>query len=154
MEIRKLNAAVGAEVVGVDAARMKSDEALPAQVMDALEEHGVLVFRDLHLDPETQVEFCGHLGTVAHFPGSHPVRGIFRVTLDRSKNRAADYLKGTFDWHIDGCTPTGDECPEKATMLSAVAVAERGGETEFASTYGAYDALSEDEKEELGKLRV
>jgi alpha-ketoglutarate-dependent taurine dioxygenase len=154
MEVRKLNAAVGAEVVGVDAARMRSDEALPPLVMAALEEHGVLVFRDLHLEPETQVEFCRHLGTVPDFPGSHPVPGIFRVTLDRTKNRAADYLKGTFDWHIDGCTPTGDECPEKATMLTAVAVAASGGETEFASTYGAYDTLSEDEKEELGKLRV
>ena len=154
MQIRKLNAAVGAEVVGVDRARMKSDEALPAQVLAALEEHGVLVFRDLHLEPETQVEFCNRLGTVEYFPGTHPVPGIFRVTLDRNKNRAADYLKGTFDWHIDGCTPNGDECPEKATMLSAVAVAESGGETEFASTYGAYDALSETEKEELSKLRV
>ena len=154
MEVRKLNAAVGAEVAGVNAGRMKSDEALPAQVMEALEEHGVLVFRDLHLEPETQVDFCNQLGTVAYLPGSHPVAGIFRVTLDRSKNRAADYLKGTFDWHIDGCTPNGDECPEKATMLSAVAVAETGGETEFASTYGAYDGLDEDEKEELGKLRV
>ena len=154
MQIRKLNAAVGAEVIDVDAARMKSDQALPAQVLAALEEHGVLVFRDLHLEPETQVDFCNQMGTVAYFPGTHPVAGIFRVTLDRSKNRAADYLKGTFDWHIDGCTPNGDECPEKATMLSAVAVAESGGETEFASTYGAYDGLSESEKEDLSKLRV
>ena len=154
MHIRKLNAAVGAEVLEVDAARMKSDPALPAQVMAALEEHGVLVFRDLHLDPETQVDFCNQIGTVGYFPGSHPVAGIFRVTLDRSKNRAADYLKGTFDWHIDGCTPNGDECPEKATMLSAVAVAESGGETEFASTYGAYDALTDEEKERYGQVRV
>ena len=31
---------------------------------------------------------------------------------------------------------------------------ERGGETEFASTYGAYDVLREEEKEEFGRLRV
>jgi alpha-ketoglutarate-dependent taurine dioxygenase len=41
-----------------------------------------------------------------------------------------------------------------ATVLSAHAVAASGGETEFASTYAAYDALSEDEQEEYLQLRV
>ena len=88
------------------------------------------------------------------FPGHHPVEGIYLVTLDTSKNPMADYLRGTFDWHIDGCTPLGDENPEMATVLTAHAVAERGGETEFASTYGAYEALSDAEKERFGSLRV
>ena len=48
------------------------------------------------------------------------------------------YLRGTFDWHIDGCT---DDIPIMATILSAHAVADSGGETEFASSYAAYDAL-------------
>ena len=54
--------------------------------------------------------------------GEHPE--IFRVTLDPTKNRAAAYLRGTFDWHIDGCT---DDVPIMATLLSAHAVAESGG---------------------------
>jgi alpha-ketoglutarate-dependent taurine dioxygenase len=41
-----------------------------------------------------------------------------------------------------------------ATVLSAKQVADRGGETEFASTYGAYDELSADEKQRYGPLRV
>jgi alpha-ketoglutarate-dependent taurine dioxygenase len=39
-------------------------------------------------------------------------------------------------------------------VLSAIAVADSGGETEFASTYGAYDALSAAEKAELEGVRV
>ena len=39
-----------------------------------------------------------------------------------------------------------DDIPIMATVLSAHAVAASGGETEFASTYAAYDALSDDEK--------
>lgn len=39
-------------------------------------------------------------------------------------------------------------------MLSAVRVAERGGETEFANSYAAYDALTDDEKQRFGALRV
>jgi alpha-ketoglutarate-dependent taurine dioxygenase len=41
-----------------------------------------------------------------------------------------------------------------ATVLSAHAVAEHGGETEFASTYGAYDTLPDDEKARADTLRV
>ena len=63
-------------------------------------------------------------------------------------------MKGTFHWHIDGCTPLHGEPPQKATVLSAKAVAESGGETQFASTYAAYDALSDDEKERFASLRV
>ena len=63
-------------------------------------------------------------------------------------------MKATFDWHIDGCTPTGDDYPQKATVLSALQVAEVGGETEFASSYAAYDALTEEEKSRFAALRV
>jgi alpha-ketoglutarate-dependent taurine dioxygenase len=41
-----------------------------------------------------------------------------------------------------------------ATVLSAKAVAVSGGETEFASTYAAYDDLSNEEKQRLAPLRV
>ncbi len=76
---------------------------------------------------------------------------IFRITLDPAKNPMAAYLRGTFDWHIDGCT---DDVPIMATILSAHAVAESGGETEFASTYTAFDDLSDEEKERCLSLRV
>ena len=79
------------------------------------------VFRGLRLDPEAQVAFCRRLGEIDYSSdGHHPVAGIYPVTLDKSKNSSAAYLKGTFDWHIDGCTPTGDEYPQKATVLSAL----------------------------------
>ena len=39
-------------------------------------------------------------------------------------------------------------------MLSAKQVAERGGETEFANSYAAYEAFSDEEKERFGALRV
>ena len=155
LTINKLTASVGAEVVGVDSESLAGDEALGAAVLDALDDNGVLVFAGLHLDPQAQVEFCSRLGDIDHSSdGHHPVAGIYPVTLDKSKNASAAYLRATFDWHIDGCTPTNDECPQMATILSALQVAQRGGETEFASSYGAYEALDEDEKERLGALRV
>jgi alpha-ketoglutarate-dependent taurine dioxygenase len=152
--ITKLSDTVGAEVTNVDVDQLLSDDSLAGTIMDALEENGVLVFRGLHLDPESQVEWCHKLGEIDMTPGHHPVPGIYRVTLDTSKNPMADYLRGTFDWHIDGCTPSKDVPPIKASLLTAHAVAEKGGETEFASTYAAYEDLADDEKEWLDTLRV
>jgi alpha-ketoglutarate-dependent taurine dioxygenase len=146
----KLTPTVGALVEGVDRDQLLHDDALPAWTLDALEANGALVFRDLHLDDETQVAFSRKLGTLEKLgPGEYPE--IFLVTLDPTRNPAATYLKGTFHWHIDGCT---DDIPIMATMLSAHAVAESGGETEFASSYQAYEHLSDQDKQHCESLRV
>lgn len=155
LTINKLTGSVGAEVIGIDPDRLVADHMLADAVLDALEDNGVLVFPNLNVNPEAQVTFCRRLGAVDHSSdGHHPVAGIYPITLDPSKNSSAAYLRATFDWHIDGCTPVGDECPQKATVLSAIHVAERGGETEFANSYAAYDAVSEDEKQRYASLRV
>jgi alpha-ketoglutarate-dependent taurine dioxygenase len=155
LTITKLSESVGAEITGLEPARLACDDPIGDAILKALEDNGVLVFRGLRLDPEAQVAFCRRLGEVDHSSdGHHSVAGIYPITLDTSKNSSAAYLRATFDWHIDGCTPLGDECPQKATVLSAVQVAERGGETEFANSYAAYDALTDEEKERFGSLRV
>jgi alpha-ketoglutarate-dependent taurine dioxygenase len=155
LTMNKLTGTVGAEVIGVDPGRLASDEALGAAVLDALEDNGVLVFPGLHVEPEAQVAFCRRLGEIDHnSDGHHPVPGIYPVTLDKSKNASAGYLRGTFDWHIDGCTPTNDDSPQKATILSAVQVADSGGETEFANSYVAYDHLDTAQQRTLDTLRV
>lgn len=142
--------AVGAAVLDVGRSQLLGDDAFPARCMEALEEHGVLVFRGLHLDDETQVAFSQRLDDVGKaVPAEAPK--IFTVTLDPAKNPIADYLRGTFAWHIDGAQ---DEVPTKATILSAKVVATEGGETEFASTYLAYEELSAEEKARFEGVRV
>jgi alpha-ketoglutarate-dependent taurine dioxygenase len=146
----KLGTTVGAAIVDVDRDRLLNDASLPEWILGGLDTHGALVFRGLHIDDATQVAFSKTLGRVEVFGrGENPE--IFRVTLDPAKNPAAAYLRGTFDWHIDGCT---DDVPIMATLLSAHAVAESGGETEFSSTYAAYENLSEEEKARYLSLRV
>lgn len=155
LTITALTDSVGAEVTGVDPERLAADDSLARSVLDALEDAGVLVFPRLGLEPEAQVAFCRRLGAIDHSSdGHHPVPGIYPVTLDKAKNSSAAYLRATFDWHIDGCTPLHDECPQKATVLSAKQVATRGGETEFANSYAAYEAFSDEEKGRYGALRV
>lgn len=154
MAVVSTSKAVGAEITGVSPQDLATNDSIVADVTDALEANGVLVFPGLDLDPETQVTFCQKLGELDYSEGHHPVPGIYRVTRDVSKNSSAEYLKGTFHWHIDGCTPLHGEPPQRATLLSAKAVADSGGETEFASTYVAYDNLSEEEKQRFATFRV
>ncbi len=155
LTINKLTDSVGAQVLGVDSDRLGRDDALGAAVLEALEANGVLVFPKVGMKPEAQVAFCRRLGEIDHSSdGHHPVAGIYPITLDKSKNSSADYLRATFDWHIDGCTPMKDTFPQMATVLTAKQIAESGGETEFANSYAAYDSLSDAEKERFGSLRV
>lgn len=152
LETKRLTETVGAEVLGVTPEALLEDPDLPQEILDALEANGALVLRGLHLDDATQVAFSRRLGRCEILPratGEFPE--IFRVSLDPAKTPSAEYLKGTFDWHIDGMT---EDIPIMATILSAHAVAETGGETEFASTYAAYDALSDEEKERFESVRV
>lgn len=146
----KLSDTVGALVEGVDHDQLLNDDDFPDWCHEALEANGALIFPGLHLDDETQVAFSRRMGQVEKLgKGENPE--IFRVTLDPAKNPSAQYLRGTFDWHIDGCT---DDIPIMATVLSAHAVADSGGETEFASSYAAYDDLTDDEKERFASVRV
>ena len=118
-----------------------------ADIRDLLEKRGVLVFREMHLTGEQQVAFARTLGEVEKLGKD----GIFKVTLDKRENFAAEYLRGSFYWHIDGAM---DDVPTRASLLTARKLSESGGETHFANTYAAYDALPEDEKQRLEKLRV
>jgi alpha-ketoglutarate-dependent taurine dioxygenase len=152
LKLEQLTPTVGAEVLDVDRERLLGDEDLPRAVMDALEEHGVLVFRELNVDDHTQAAFCHRLGKVRLFP-DHPIPEIYEVSYNPS-NPYAKYVESTVNWHIDGLIEKGQEIPVKATVLTAKVLADKGGDTEFASTYAGYDALSDADKERYLRLRV
>src|SRR4051812_37555785 len=145
-----LSATGGAEAIRAAAGALVDDETLPARTLAALDQHGRLVFRGVRLDDATHVAFSKRLGRV-EILGQGELPEIFRVTLDPAKNRSAAYLRGTFDWHIDGMT---EDIPIMASLLAAHDVATEGGETEFASTYAAYDRLTDAEKDHAMTVRV
>jgi alpha-ketoglutarate-dependent taurine dioxygenase len=103
----------------------------------------------MDLDAETLVTFSKRLGEIVT-GSSHPVPGIMEVSINPA-NPSGEYLRGAFQWHFDGSSL---ETPQKASVLSAEAIADVGGDTEFASTYAAYDDLTEDEKDRFSQLRV
>jgi alpha-ketoglutarate-dependent taurine dioxygenase len=149
LEAKPLSETVGAEVRGVDRDRLLHDPEVPVFVGDALEEHGVLLFRGIGVDDEEQVAFGRRLGDLVARPG-HAIPEITVITQD-AQNHLAAYFRGNVHWHIDGAM---DEIPCKAGILSARVMAPGDGGTEFASTYAAYDDLDDDEKERVAELRV
>lgn len=148
--LEKLSEHVGAEVLDVDIERLRKDDDLPAACLAALEEHGVLLFRGLGIDDQTQVEFFGKLGTLARIP-RYAIPEVMEISFDPA-NPNAEYFRSNDRWHLDGCLDAVP--PPKAGVLTARVVAESGGETEFASTYTAYEELSEAEKKRFAELRV
>jgi alpha-ketoglutarate-dependent taurine dioxygenase len=60
-------------------------------------------------------------------------------------------VKGAFNWHLDGAT---EDIPSKASLLSGRMLPASGGDTQFVSTYVAYDRLTDKEKERLATTRV
>ncbi|MDX6740822.1 TauD/TfdA family dioxygenase [Actinocorallia sp. A-T 12471] len=146
---RRLSEHVGAEVLDVDLDRLLHDDDLPGACMDALEEHGVLLFRALHVDDAAQVAFCRRLGDLVQFP-KYANPDVMEISFDPG-NPNVEYFASNDYWHIDGAL---DDVPAKASILSARVTASVGGETEFASTYAAYDMLTDAEKAQYANLRV
>ncbi|MCX4092517.1 TauD/TfdA dioxygenase family protein [Nocardia sp. alder85J] len=146
---KKLSEKVGVEVLDVDVARLLDDEDLPGAVLDLLEQRGVVLFRQLHAGDEAQVAFSRKLGELVQFP-NYPNPNVMEISFDPA-NPNAKYFPSNDYWHIDGAM---DEVPAKISIMSAHVVTPVGGETAFASTYAAYDDLTDAEKQEFEDIRV
>jgi alpha-ketoglutarate-dependent taurine dioxygenase len=144
---RDLTERIGTEILADKGALLSGAHA--GAIRGLLEQRGVLVFPRIGFTEAEQVAFTETLGTLA------PERdgaAVYDVTLDTSVNKQADYLKGSFYWHLDG---TMNQVPILASLLSSkVLPAGGGGDTEFCNTYAAYDELLEQDKQQLDSLRA
>jgi alpha-ketoglutarate-dependent taurine dioxygenase len=121
------------------------------RIRELLEQRGVLVFPQIGFTDDEQITFTQTLGTFAP-----EMRGekVYKVTLDTKVNESADYLKGSFYWHLDG---TMNAVPILASLLSSKVLGnlpEGSGDTDFCNTYAAYEDLPEEQKRQLEGLRV
>src|SRR5690625_3156421 len=144
---RDLTPRIGTEILADKQALLSGDHA--GGIRDLLEQRGVLVFPKIGFSDAEQVAFTETLGTLAP---ERDGEAVYDVTLDTSVNKQADYLKGSFYWHLDG---TMNQVPILASLLSSkVLPADGGGDTEFCNTYAAYDDLSDDDKQRLASYQA
>lgn len=120
-----------------------------------LDERAVLVIPQAHFTNEEQLAFTDLLGGRLNLTSEATTDkqdDVYQVTLDKKINRAPEYVLGTFFWHMDGM-PMEME-PPAATLLSARRLAPKGGQTEFANTFAAYEQMPEAQRAEIEDLRI
>ncbi len=142
---RDLSPAIGSEVIA-DAASLLSGS-LAAEIKAKLTERGVLLFRDVHFDDEELNAFAASVSPI----DNQDEKGNFKVTMDAEINPMALILYGTRAWHMDRLDTA---LPPLGTLLSPRVLSLEGGETEFANTYAAYEALSDEDKALIEDLEV
>lgn len=141
LEIRPLSDALGAEVLGLDLSK-PLDDATFAAVHRAHLDHLVLVFRGQDLSPRQQIAFSRRFGPLDQHPADdavlpdHPE--ILLVSTRRENGKYIGIPDGGPMWHSDLAYR---EEPSLGSMLYAVELPDRGGNTGFANMYKAYDAL-------------
>jgi alpha-ketoglutarate-dependent taurine dioxygenase len=145
LRVRNLKDSIGAEVIAAAGDLLQPDVA--ARLRELLMARGVLLFPRLDISDEEQVRLAGLIGTVR----AEGEKGIFKVTLDATANAQADYLKGSWLWHMDG---THDRIPVFGSLLSGRALSREGGDTWFANSYAAYEALPQATRDRIADLKV
>jgi taurine dioxygenase len=147
VEFERLSPALGAQVLNLDLAGDLPDSTIEA-IRDGLDEHQVLFFRDQTLTPAQQRDFAkrfGELHTHPVYPQHETVPEIMILEYDES-------LKGhQNNWHTD---VTFIETPPFGSVLYGDIIPASGGDTIWASSYAAYEALSAPMQAFLGGLHA
>jgi len=150
-------AALGAEVIAGDL-RILDDGGF-ASVLTAWHDHGVALFRDQTLSDHDLIAFSHRFGDLDWAPvqenGRRFVEGlpeIYIVSNVKVNGEAIGSLgDGEAVWHTD---MSYLEVPPKASMLYALEIPLRGGNTSFCSMYSIYDALPAALKARIEGLKI
>ena len=136
MEIHPVAGALGAEISGVDLARL--DDATVAAIRHAWLEHLVVFFRDQDLTPAQFLGFAQRFGEPIEYPFVKGLDDYPKIIPVLKLAHETVNFGGI--WHSDTAYL---DAPPMASMLIAREVPPAGGDTEFANMYLAYETLSD-----------
>ena len=148
MKVRRLAGALGAEIEAVDLAARLSPDAV-AEIRRALLEHQVIFFHDQPLTPAQFMAFAQYMGKPIEYPFVKGIEGFPKVIEVKKLEHERQNFGGI--WHSDTAYLAE---PPMGSMLLAREVPPHGGDTEFASQYAAYEALSEGMRRLLDDLKA
>lgn len=154
-KVAPLTKYIGARIEGLDLSQ-QPDPTIVDSIRRAWLEHSVLVFPDQKLEQEDLIRitrYFGEMGELHRPPKYHPpgfsrmLPGIMMISNIRENGEPIGALPdGEMMFHHD---MIHTEIPSVATMLYAVEIPSRGGNTLFASGYAAYDTLDPEIKTRL-----
>ncbi|WP_416897642.1 MAG: TauD/TfdA dioxygenase family protein [Minwuia sp.] len=153
IEVSPVTPVIGAEISGIQLSQIDDDDF--AAIRRAFLDHSVLFFRDQDMTLDQHKAFGKRFGALHVHPMARSGKGykgidghpeVLIIHADEKTTRTAGDT-----WHSDvSCEPE----PPMASILQLHTVPESGGDTLFASTYAAYDALSEPMKQLLAGLKA
>lgn len=163
ISIRQVGPCFAGEVEGIDLRQSLSPEDAQA-IHDGMDKYAVLAFRGAPLSQEEHMAFTLSLGEIEHSIGTS-LRAADEIRLpptfadvsnlgkddkpyDRDDRRRL-FAIGNRLWHSDSSFKV---VPAKYSLLHALSVTSKGGNTEFAYMPDAYDALDEETKTEIEDL--
>jgi taurine dioxygenase len=161
LTITPFDAPIGAEVTGIDL-RNTLDKSTVDEIYQAWLDHLILIFRDQSLSKDQQVAFANQFGDVGIRATPKDVQNevangydgsIMLVTNQRDEkgNYIGSLQDGEMWFHHDmSYRPE----PHKATLLHALELPSKGGNTKFANQYLAYENIPDDIKARLRGRKV
>jgi taurine dioxygenase len=150
IQVRRLAAGLGAEVLGVDLAK-PVDDATFREIEQAWRDHLVLLFRGQKLNHRQHIDFSRRFGALDDHGAIPKFRDpeyheILPVTNQEVGGRKQPVGR---QWHSDLSTTTR---PARASLLRSEVIPPVGGDTMFTNMYLAYDTLSDKMKEIVADL--
>src|SRR6516225_8990917 len=161
ISIRNLDAALGAEVGGIDLSKPVAQDDVQA-IEDAWGDRLVVVFRGQKLSDPQLIAFSRNFGELdppgpnpygEPFNKEHPELNVISNVVENGKP-IGNLGDGEAVWHAD---MTYVDVPPKAAVLHALEVPrpESGGNTYFANMFAGYETLPEELKKAAeGKVTV
>lgn len=162
MTFRQLGPHIAAEAYGVDLTKPLSAEEV-ATIHAGMDQYAVLVIRNQFITAEQQLAFSRSLGELEETRASLRPPEDYRLppvfadvsNLDRHNqpfaidDRRRLFAIGNRLWHSDSSFKV---VPAMYSLLYAISIPSKGGNTEFAHMGAAYEALDEDTKAEVEGL--
>ncbi len=148
LDISPTSGALGAVIEGVDLAGPIDDGAI-GEMREALNEHGVIFFRNQKLSPEQHIAFAERFGRIDINRFFKAAAGYPQIAEVRKEPDQKVNIGG--GWHTDH---SYDQEPALGSILLARETPTDGGDTLFACMNRAYEALSDGLKQTLEGLRA
>jgi alpha-ketoglutarate-dependent 2,4-dichlorophenoxyacetate dioxygenase len=161
--IRQVGPCFAGEVEGIDMKKPLTQDEVAA-IHAGMDRYAVLVFREQPIDDAQHLAFTRSLGEIEHAIGTSlrapteyrlPTTFADVSNLDRDNapfardDRRRLFAIGNRLWHSDSSFKA---VPAKYSLLRALKIPSKGGDTEFADMRAAYDALDEETKALAGPL--
>ncbi|WP_213954467.1 MULTISPECIES: TauD/TfdA family dioxygenase [unclassified Variovorax] len=153
-EVRRLDAPVGAEIIGLDISRPINDADF-ARIHRAHLDHHVVVFRDQDVSPEAHIAFSRRFGPLEihvlhqYHLENHPE--ILIVSNIKENGEPIGLGDAGAYWHSD---ISYKDKPSLGSLLHAQELPSEGGDTLFADQHLAWEALSPSMQQRLLPLKA